>query len=82
LQKSAAAEGLAAIKLMSAGFDPPTLAALRNFDANRCTKPEWVVAERPAMRAVVDSERWRPRQIHPGRLLGHEVEADQASGCA
>src|ERR1700730_16785638 len=40
LQKSAAAEGLAAIKLMSAGFDPPTLAALRNFDATRCTKPE------------------------------------------
>jgi hypothetical protein len=40
LQKSAAAEGLAAIKLMSAGFDPPTLAALRNFDATLCTKPE------------------------------------------
>jgi len=30
LQKSAAADGFAAIQLMSAGFDPPTLAALRN----------------------------------------------------
>jgi hypothetical protein len=27
-----------------------------------------VVAERPALRAVEGFERWRPEQIHPGRL--------------
>src|ERR1700688_4123736 len=32
------------------------------------------------MRAVADSERWRPEQTHPGRLAGHAVEVDRASG--
>ena len=34
------------------------------------------------MRATADSERWRPEQIHPECLVGHEAEADRASGCA
>jgi hypothetical protein len=33
--------GLQAILLVSVGFDPPTLAVLRNFDASQCTELEW-----------------------------------------
>src|SRR5882724_9499463 len=29
------------------------------------------------MRAAADSERWQPKQTHPGRLVGHAIEADQ-----
>jgi hypothetical protein len=39
LQKSVAADGLSAIWLVSTGFDPPTLAALRNFDATLRAAP-------------------------------------------
>src|SRR5207342_877791 len=31
---------------------------------------------------VAGSEQWRPERTHPGRLVGHEVEADPAAGCA
>jgi hypothetical protein len=78
LQKSAAADGLAAIQLMSAGFDPPTLAALRNFDATQCTEPEREAVVRLAPRTVAGSGRWRPEQTHPGHLAGHAVGADRA----
>jgi hypothetical protein len=43
---------LPAIQSMSASFDPPTLAALRNFDATQCTEPEREVVVRPAPRTV------------------------------
>ena len=34
------------------------------------------------MRAAAGSERWRPEQTHPGRLVDHAVEVGRASGCA
>jgi hypothetical protein len=34
------------------------------------------------MQGVADFERWRPEQTRLGRLVGHEVEAGRASGCA
>jgi hypothetical protein len=34
------------------------------------------------MRAVAGSVRWRPERTHPGRLVGHAIVVDRASGCA
>src|ERR1700729_3583299 len=69
--------------VMSVGFDPPIpAAALRNFDATQCTKPEREAVVRPAPRTVAGSERWRPEQTHPGHLAGRAVGVDRASGCA
>src|ERR1700743_2967089 len=79
LQKSAAAEGPF---VMSIGFDPPILAALRNYDATQCTEPEREAVVRPGPRTVAGSERWRPEQTHPGHLAGRAAGADRASGCA
>jgi hypothetical protein len=39
-----------------------------------------VVTQRTT-REASDFERWQPEQTHPGRSVGHEAEADQASGC-
>jgi len=64
------------------GFDPPTLAALGNFDATQCTEPEREAVVRPAPRTFVGSERWQPEQTRPVRLVDHAVGADRASGCA
>src|ERR1700759_5803680 len=79
LQKSAAAEGPL---VMSIGFVPPSLAALRNYDATQCTEPEREAVVRPVPRTVAGSERWRPEQTHPGHLAGRAAGADRASGCA
>jgi len=34
------------------------------------------------MPVAAGSGRWQPEQTHPGRLVGHAVEADRAPGCA
>jgi hypothetical protein len=68
--------------VMWVGFDPPISAALRNFDATQCAKPEREAVVRPAPRTVAGFERWRPEQTHPGHLAGRAVGADRASGCA
>src|SRR5258708_14817694 len=47
---------------------------LRNSNSTRCTEPVPVAAARPGLRAAAGSERWRPEQIHPGRLVDHAVE--------
>jgi hypothetical protein len=60
------------------GFDPPALTLLRNSNATRCTEPERVVDERPAMRAAAGSERWQQEQTRLGRLVVHAVEAGRA----
>ena len=39
---------------MWVGFDPPISAALRNFDATQCAKPEREAVVRPAPRTVAD----------------------------
>ena len=62
--------GFGTLSLTSVGFDPPIPAALRNFDATQCTKPEREAVVRPALRTVAGSERWRPEQTHPGHPRG------------
>jgi hypothetical protein len=59
---------------MSAGFDPPTLAALRNFDATQCTEPEREAVVRLAPRTVAGSERWRPEQLILGTSRATQSE--------
>jgi hypothetical protein len=44
---------------MSAGFDPPTLAALRNFDATQCTEPERETVVRLAQNAEFRFSDWK-----------------------
>ena len=70
-----------AISLMSVGFDPPMLAALRNFDATQCTEPEREAVVRLALRTVVSSGRWRREQTRPGhptgRAVGHVTDDDE-----
>jgi len=83
LQKSAVTDDVVRpFHLGAAGFGPRPRRSLRNFYTTQYTEPERVAVAQPAMRAAVGSERWRPEQIHPGRLGGHAVEAGRASGCA
>ena len=82
LQKSAADDGRSVISLGAAGYDPPALTLFTQLHATRCTEPEWVVVERPAMRAAAGSVQWQPERTHPGRLVDRAVEAGRASGCA
>src|SRR6185436_8108324 len=78
LQKSAADDGRSVISLGAAGYDPPALTLFTQLHATRCTEPEWVVVERPAMRAAAGSVQWQPERTHPGRLVDRAVEAGRA----
>ena len=83
LQKSPVTDDVdLAISLGAAGFGPRPRRSLRNSYATQYTEPERVAVAQPAMRAAAGSEQWRPERTHPGRLVGHEVEADRAAGCA
>ena len=63
LQKSAAADGPVGHSLRAAGVGR-SQRPLHNSNATRSTKPEVVVAERPALQAVASSGR-RRAQTHP-----------------
>jgi hypothetical protein len=63
-KKSAATDR--AVPLRAATFDALALMHLRNFDATRHTEAGRVAVVRPALRAALGSERWRPEQSHAG----------------
>src|SRR5882757_1611309 len=68
--------------LRAAALDALPLTLLTQLPRYAMHRARTAVAERPATRAAADSERGRPEQIRPGRLVGHAVEADRVSGCA
>ena len=68
------------ISLRVTGVWPPT-PTLRNFYATQYREPGRAAVVQPAMRTGAGSERWRPEQTHPGRLVDHAVEVGRASGC-
>jgi hypothetical protein len=83
LQKSAVTDdAVRPFHLGRRGLVPRSRRSLRNFYATQYREPEWVVVERPAMRAAAGSGQWRPERTHPGRLVDRVVEAGRASGCA
>jgi hypothetical protein len=63
------------------GLVPRPRRSLRNFYATQYREPERVAVAQPAMQTGAGSERWRPEQTHPGRLVDHAVEVGRASGC-
>jgi hypothetical protein len=78
LQKSAATDDVVRPFQWATGFGRPTRRSLRNYYATQHRELEWAAVAQPAKRAAADSERWRPEQTHPGRLVDRVVEADLA----